>query len=190
MRLIAQKAHTPILREKTSQKLIELLRLIKPKKVLEIGTAVGYSALLFLINSTAEVCTVDINEKSQNQAKEVIAALGYEKRITFLLGDAAEIIPKSAGKYDFIFLDGCKSQYPLLLPYLVEMLNYGGALVADNVLYMGLTKRAHTLPNNHKHITIAKNLALFLKMLEEEKRLETCLFEIEEGLTFSQKICD
>lgn len=188
MRQRAKQNHIPVLREKTEQKLLEILALIKPEKVLEIGTAIGYSTLLFLANSNAKVYTIDLSEKSQREAEEAAVRLGYGDRATFLLGDAAEIIPKSAGKYDLIFLDGAKSQYPLLLPYLAQMLNVGGALVADNIFYMGLTKRAHLLPNNHKHITIARNLAAFLQMLERDERLKTNLFDIEEGLSFSLKI--
>ncbi len=190
MRQRAEQNHTPILREKTQEKLIELVRQIKPQKVLEIGTAIGYSALLFLSNSGAHVYSVDINEQSQAQAKEVINRLGYGGRATFLLGDAAEIIPKSLGKYDTVFLDGAKSQYYLLLPYLIDMLTVGGALIADNVLYMGLTRQAHLLPNSHKHITIARNLAAFLKALEEDERLQTRIYDIEEGLSCSIKIKD
>lgn len=175
------------MRPQTAKILKDLVQQRQPQTVLEIGTAWGYSTLIFLLFSNATVNTIDISSSAQEQARANIVDCEVEtKRVNFFCGDSAEIIPLVGGKYDFILLDGAKSQYSALLPYLIDLLSKDGILFADNVLFMGLTKRADSLPNNHKHITIARNMAKFLKEITSQTELDTTILDVEDGVSISR----
>ena len=126
-------------------------------------------------------------EKRIPLAKENFAKAGKENKITLLEGDAIEILSGLEGTYDFIFMDGPKGQYEVFLPYLTDLLEVGGTLVCDNVLYKGLVEN---VPENkrHKHITVARNMNAFLHDITTNPRYQTELFRIGDGVTISKKL--
>ena len=185
----ALESGVPIMREHSLNILKSLVAVKQPKCILEIGTAVGYSGLNMLNCCPVKTTLVTI-EKDKNSyfiAQSNFSKLGYEKQVKLINGDALEELPKIKGKFDFIFLDGAKSQYVKSLPYLVKMLNKGGVLVADNVLFMGMVNGK--VPVKKSKSTIVRNLKLYLNELNTTYKevLSTQLIDIEDGLTISVK---
>lgn len=173
----------PIVREKTEKLLIEKVKEIKPKRILEIGTAVGYSGTLMLKNSNALLTTLELDEERFLIAKEKFKEFEVDNRVKQVLGDAKEYLKNTNEKFDLIFLDGPKSHYVEYLPYLIEMLNEGGAIFADNVLFRNLVLSNEEPPKKYR--TIVRNLRKFLEELEKNENLCTKIYEIEDGISFS-----
>lgn len=170
----------PIVRPKTSEILIEKIKEINPKNILEIGTAIGYSGLLMLNNSSANLVTLEKDEKMFNLAIQNFEKEGVSDRVNMILGDCKDYIEKEVGKFDFIFLDGPKSHYVEYLPHLVKMLNKGGMIFCDNVLFQGLVKCENKPPKKFR--TIVNNLRKFLEIVENDKMLNSQVLDIEDGV--------
>lgn len=176
----------PIIREKGAQVLVKLVSENKPKKILEIGTAIGYSGSLMLLNSDATLVTLELNEESAKIARENFEKLGLSNRVKVVVGDAKESIQKLNEKFDFIFLDGPKGQYINYLPILLQLLNVGGLLVADNVHYHGLVLK-EGVPEK-KHRTIVNNLRKYLQSVTSDDTLETEVLPFADGISISRKV--
>ena len=135
----AMETQVPVIRRSMQSLLKFLLALSKPKNILEVGTAVGFSALFMCEYGTEDchVTTIEKYEKRILQARENFKKYGGEDRITLLEGDAAEVLKKLAGPFDMIFMDAAKGQYIFFLPEVLRLLAPGGILVSDNVLQDG-----------------------------------------------------
>lgn len=190
LRSFAKANFVPIMKPDMEKTFIELIDKTQPKSILEIGTAIGYSGTIMLLTAkNARLNTIEFDEARIKMAKENFLRAGVDSRVNVFQGDAKEIVRELTGEYDFIFMDGPKGQYIEFLPYLLDVLTVGGTLLCDNVGYMGLTQRAATLPNNHKHITIARNMARFLTEITSRADLETSVFfEIGDGISVSRKL--
>jgi len=190
LRSEAKENFVPVLKNDTEDKLIETLVEYNPSKILEIGTAIGFSGIIMLsICPLATLNTIEFDENRANEAKRNFIKTGVSDRANIFIGDAKDIVPKLTGEYDFIFMDGPKGQYVDFLPYLLKVLRIGGVLFCDNVGYMGLTKIANELPKRHKHITIAKNLSRFVKEITARKDLKSEIFyEIGDGISITEKL--
>lgn len=175
----------PIIRERGAQVLVDLVKENKPKKILEIGTAIGYSGSLMLLNSSATLITLEINEESALIARENFKKLGLENRVEVVVGDAKESIAKLTEKFDFIFLDGPKGQYIHYLDALLDLLNNGGLLVADNVHYHGLVLK-EGVPEK-KHRTIVNNLRKYLQRVTSDDKLKTEVLPFADGIAITRK---
>lgn len=183
----ARENYIPVMLDDTKKLLQQLTAENQPKKILEIGTAIGYSGIVMLTSSPeAQLNTIEMDEKSAEMARQNFIQAGVYDRVNLFVGDAKEIVTQLTGKYDFIFLDGPKGQYDCFLPYLIDVLEVGGLLVCDNVLYKGLVE--HVPEHRHKHITIARNLNRFLDDLNNDNRLTTRLHRIGDGVTVSRRI--
>lgn len=176
----------PIIREKGAQVLVKLVSENQPKKILEIGTAIGYSGSLMLLNSQATLVTLELNKESAKIAQENFEKLGLSNRVKVIVGDAKESIQKLDEKFDFIFLDGPKGQYINYLPTLLQLLNVGGLLVADNVHYHGLVLK-EGVPEK-KHRTIVNNLRKYLQSVTSDDTLETEVLPFADGIAISRKV--
>ena len=141
----AKASNIPIIRTETQTLLRMLLALKKPQQILEIGTAVGFSALLMLeaAESDVHITTIENYEKRIPKARENFARSGHESCFSLLEGDAKDILPRLDGPYDFIFMDAAKGQYPFFLEDAVRLLAPGGVLVTDNVLQDGDVIESH-----------------------------------------------
>lgn len=178
--------NVPILRPRTSEILMEKIRETKPKDILEIGTAVGYSGIMMLSQyENSNLITIEKNEESSKIAQRNFEEVGYADRVKILLGDCIDILPTINKKFDFIFLDGPKGQYIKYLPYLLEMLNIDGILFSDNVLYRGMVNGK--IPVDKKKKTLVKNLRLFLEEVEKNEELENETLDIEDGISICKK---
>ena len=182
----ALEEHIPIIMDDTLEVIEKYLNNKKPKKFLEIGTAVGYSAICFT-QFLAEGGTIDTIEREHErviEAKENIKKVGVEEKIKIYEGDAVEILPTLENKYDVIFIDAAKGKYPFFLKEALRMLNTNGIIFADNILYKGYVMSDY---NKHKQRTAVRNLREYIKEVEENPELETKILEVGDGLAISKK---
>ena len=182
----ALDAYVPIVRREMQSFLKVLLAIQRPMRILEVGTAVGFSTLLFCEYAPegAHVTTIEQYEKRIPIAKENFRRAGREEQITFLEGDAAEILAGLTGTYDFIFMDAAKGQYIHFLPDVMRLLEVGGVLVSDNVLQDGDIIESHYAVERRNR-TIYKRMREYLYELKHEERLTTAIVPIGDGATVS-----
>ena len=181
----ALSEHIPILMDDTLEVIDKILKDIKPKKMLEIGTAVGYSAMCFS-NYLDEGGTIDTIERDHDrveEAKENIKKVGVEDKINILEGDAVEILPTLNNKYDAVFIDAAKGKYPFFLEQSKRMLNKNGIIFADNILYKGYVMSDY---NKHKQRTAVRNLREYIKEVTEDENCKTEILEVGDGLAISR----
>ncbi len=184
----ARERYIPVMLDETKELLFEVVQKRQPRRILEIGTAIGYSGIVMLSAAPdALLNTVEMSETAVAVAKANFAEWGMSKRVNIFVGDARQIVPQLTGSYDLVFLDGPKGQYEVFLPYLTELLTVGGTLVCDNVLYKGLVEH---VPENkrHKHITVARNMHAFLEDITANSHYSTQLYRIGDGVTVSTKL--
>lgn len=186
IRRFAKENFIPIVREKTSKILIEKVKEINPKNILEIGTAIGYSGMLMLENSEAFLTTLEINENRKNIALKNFNSAGFQNRVNLVFGDCKTFIESEKEVFDFIFLDGPKGQYVKYLPHLINMLSRKGLMFCDNVLFEGLVQNYDAIIPK-KHRTIVNNLRKFLKIVSEDKNLECEILDVEDGICLIKK---
>ena len=184
----ARERYIPVMLDDTKELLYQTVKERQPRRILEIGTAIGYSGIVMLsASSGATLNTIEFNESTAEMAKRNFAEFGLSNRVNIFVGDAREIVPILTGSYDFIFLDGPKGQYETFFPYLTDLLEVGGTLVCDNVLYKGLVEHVPD-DKRHKHITVARNMRAFLDDITTSDRYDTKLHRIGDGVTVSVKI--
>ncbi len=186
---IKQKAledHIPIIMDDTLEVVSKILEEAKPKRILEIGTAVGYSAIRFskYLSEDGYIDTIERDEERIKEAKQNIADLKLEQKIHLYEGDALEILPTLTGPYDVAFIDAAKGKYPIFLAETLRMLGKNGIIVADNVLYKGYVMSDY---NKHKQRTAVRGLREFLKSLQENENLTTEILEVGDGLAISRR---
>ncbi len=182
----ALEDHIPIIMDDTLEVVGKILEKIKPKKILEIGTAVGYSAIRFseYLNENGYIDTIERDEERVKEAKQNIKDLGLDEKIHIFEGDALEILPTLAGPYDVVFIDAAKGKYPIFLSEALRMLANNGIIIADNILYKGYVMSDY---NKHKQRTAVRGLREFLKNLNENENLTTEIIEVGDGLAISRK---
>jgi len=183
----ALENHVPIIRPLSREILAKEVAAKNPSKILEIGTAIGFSGCLMLNSApNSTLTTIEIDAKSFEVAKRNFAEAGLTNRVKQILGDASEVVKTLEGKFDFIFLDGPKSQYVKQLPYLVNLLSVGGVLLADNVLFMGQV--LSDIYPKHKHRRMILKLRQFIRDIQSDKRLTSEIIDVEDGLLLAKKI--
>lgn len=177
----------PVLRDKSFELLLKIVKEKSPKTILEIGVNEGLSGIAMLqAAQNAHLTGIEIDEEKVIKARENYRIFGVESRAKIFLGDASEIIPMLGGKYDFIFLDGPKGHYAEYADNLIAALNIGGTLFADNVLYRGYVGKEKKAP--HRHATIKHSMEKFLDKITSDKRLKTVICDMEDGVSITEKI--
>lgn len=186
LRKEAVDAGVPVIRRDMQSFLRTYLTITKPTAILEIGTAVGFSAILMAVYGSpeAEITTIEDYGKRIPVAKENFRRAGVEDRIRLLEGDAAEILPSLAGPYDLIFLDAAKGQYIRFLPEILRLMRPGSVLIADNVLQDGDIVESHYIVERRNR-TIYRRMREFLRALEDNEELETCVLPVGDGISMS-----
>ena len=181
----ARADRVPIIRQETGSLLKVLLKMNKPQRILEIGTAVAYSAILMseCLEPGATITTVEKYEKRIPIARENIRRAGKEDCITLIEGDALEVMASLEPEYDFIFMDAAKGQYIHFLPEVLRLLKKGGLLVSDNVLE---SRFAVTRRNR----TIYSRMRDYLWQLKHMKEFETAVLTVGDGVTISTKLTE
>lgn len=183
----ALEEHIPIIMDDTLKVLESILREVKPKRILEIGTAVGYSAICFseFLDAEGIIDTIERDEARANEAKENVKKVGVEDKINIFVGDAVEILPKFNNKYDIVFIDAAKGKYPFFLEQAIRLITDKGIIVADNILYKGYVMSDY---NKHKQRTAVRNLREYIKEIQENPEFNTEILEVGDGLSISRKI--
>lgn len=182
----ARRDFVPIIRREMQSFLKVLLSLKEPKRILEVGTAVGFSTLLFCEYGPegVHVDTIEKYEKRIPIAKENFRRAGREADITLYEGDAAEILKELSGPYDFIFMDAAKGQYIHFLPQVQRLLAPGGVLVSDNVLQDGDLIESHYAVERRNR-TIHKRMREYLYELKHSNAFLTSILPLGDGVTVS-----
>ncbi len=181
----ALENHIPIIMDDTLEVIAKILIEKKPKRILEIGAAVGYSAMCFskYLAEDGLIDTIERDEKRIEEAKQNFKKVEVENKINLYEGDAVEILPTLNEKYDVVFIDAAKGKYPFFLKEALRMLKQDGIIFADNILYKGYVMSDY---NKHKQRTAVRNLREYIKETTDNPNLETEILEVGDGLSISK----
>ena len=179
---IKQKAleeHIPIIMDDTLEVIEKQLKEKPPKRILEIGAAVGYSAMCFseFLADGGKIDTIERDEERIKEAKINFKNVEVEEKIKLYEGDAVEILPTLNEKYDMVFIDAAKGKYPFFLKEALRMINENGIIFAGYVM---------SDYNKHKQRTAVRNLREYIKEVSENPNLETEILEVGDGLAISR----
>lgn len=184
----ALETFVPIIRKETQSFLKVLLMMKKPLKILEVGTAVGFSAILMseYMPSEGHITTIENYEKRIPIARENFKRAGYENKITLIQGDALEVMKELEGPYDMIFMDAAKGQYIHYLPEALRLLTKDGVLVSDNVLQDGdIIESRFAVERRNR--TIHSRMREYLYELKHHEQLQTSIIPLGDGVALSIK---
>lgn len=185
----AIETYVPIIRQETQSLLKVLISMKSPERILEVGTAVGFSAILMAEYSgnNTDITTIEKFEKRIPIARSNFKRAGMENRITLLEGDALEVLKTLDTEYDFIFMDAAKGQYINFLPEVKRLLKAGGVLVSDNVLQDGdIIQSRYAVTRRNR--TIHGRMREYLYELTHDADLQTTILPIGDGVTISIKL--
>ena len=186
----AKENKVPIINENGRKVFIEIIKKYKPQRVLEIGTAIGYSALLttYYGAENAKIISLELDEERAKQAQDFINQSAYREQIKIILGDAAKNIEKldKNYKYDMVFIDAAKGQYPDYLQKVLPLLADDGIILADNVLFRGYVMSEEKPPRRYK--TIVKRLREYIAMVSDTDKFTTEIFENGDGLALTKRL--
>ena len=177
--------HIPIIMDDTLEIIDKILIQKKPNHILEIGTAVGYSAICFskYLNENGTIDTIERDAKRAEDARKNIKRAEVENKINIIEGDAVEILPTLNKKYDVVFIDAAKGKYPFFLEQAIRMISDEEIILADNILYKGYVLSDY---NKHKQRTAVRNLREYIKEVTENENMETEILEVGDGLAISK----
>ena len=177
--------HVPILQDVSLDFIKVILDLKRPNKILEIGTAVGYSAINFseyLTGKNAIIKSIEIKEEMYNIATKNIADMELSKKIEVINADATKYLKTMDDEFDVIFIDAAKGQYLVFLEEAIRMAKNGAVIIADNVYFKG---RVLSDYNEHRHRTATNRLRQYLAIINEDKRLHSTVLNIGDGVAVS-----
>ncbi|MCR4599014.1 MAG: O-methyltransferase [Acetatifactor sp.] len=179
----------PIIRKPLQSFFRFLLRYVKPKSILEVGTAIGFSAILMseYAPKDCKITTIEKYEKRIPVAKENFKKYGKEEQIELLEGDATQILKELTGPYDLIFMDAAKGQYLAFMPDVLRLLAPGGILLSDNVLQDGDVIESRFALERRKRTTHAR-MREYLYELKHTEGLETVILPVGDGITLTTKL--
>ncbi len=184
----AREKHVPIMEQTSLDVMLQLLTFLKPGRILEIGAAIGYSAIRMAerLPDTA-ILTVERDETRYNEAIANIEKAGYSDRITVLFGDAFELADelKSYGSYQALFIDAAKGQYQRFFDEFYDQLEKGGVVFSDNILFRGMV--AEERIEEKRFRSMVKKLRLYNEFLISHPELDTTIYPIGDGLAVSQR---
>ena len=181
----ALKNHVPIIEDDSLEYISNILKEKRPNKILEIGTAVGYSAINFskyLVGENAKVLTIEIKEQMYEKAIQNITLMGLQDKIEVINADATKYLKNINEQFDVVFIDAAKGQYLVFLEEAIRLCKIGGIIIADNMLYRGRTLSDY---NEHKHRTATNRLREYLVQMKEDERLDSTLIKVGDGLAIS-----
>lgn len=186
--IYAKENFIPIIRPKSRQILMDEVKKASPSKILEIGSAIGYSGLCMLFASSASLVTIEKDEERTAMARQNFERYNVTERVQLINDDALKVLTNLAeegSQFDFVFLDGPKGQYHKYLPLISKLLVKGGTLFADNVSVMGLVDS--TEPIAHKHRTMVVNMRKFLSDVSSSTQFESQILKVEDGILIAKR---
>ncbi len=184
----AEVHQVPIVQPETAQLLSVLCAVKRPLRILEVGCAIGYSAILMseFLENGGTITTLEWDADTAEIARENIKRAGLSDVINVICNDAKEVIPTLTAEYDIVFLDGPKAHYIYMLNDCIRLLKKGGLLIADNVLYKGMTADdEHVI---RRKITIVKRLRWFISAQMQRSELRTVVLPLGDGVTVGVKL--
>jgi predicted O-methyltransferase YrrM len=183
----AKSNSVPIIQKEVGKFLELMINIKKPVKILELGTAIGYSAILMhsCCNGSNTITTIERSNDMVNIARENINKYGYKDKIEVLEGDCLEILEKLQDKYDFIFMDAGKGHYNHFLPHCLRLLKNDGIIVADNVLFKGMVASKDLLVR--RKITIVKRMKTYLDMVSSNEEFITSVIPMGDGIAVTTR---
>lgn len=183
----AQEHTVPIIKHEMEQFLQFIITLHKPKRILEIGTAIGYSSIIMAgASREVEITTLEKSERMIERAKENFTTFAIDDRVTLIEGDAVETLKSLSEPFDMVFMDAAKGQYMNFYDDSVRLLNSGGLLIADNILQDGLiAKSRFAIPRRQR--TIHGRMREFISMMSNHPDFTTTVLPIADGATVSLK---
>ena len=189
MKQYAIENHVPILQDVSLDLILLVLKLKRPNSILEVGTAIGYSAINFskyLNGENSHILTVEKSEDMYKEAIKNIKNVGLEEKITVINADATEYLPTldEKDKYDVVFIDAAKGQYLVFLENALRVIKKGGIIIADNVYFKGRVLSGY---NEHRHRTATNRLRKYLELVTDDETLDTTVFNIGDGVAISIK---
>lgn len=180
----AAENHVPVVSPEVGQLLTTMVAFKKPQRILEIGTAIGYSALLMSESAPdAEIVTLELRDSWADLAECNFSRAGKTEQIHVIRGNAVETLKTLEPSFDFIFIDAAKGQYPEFLQSAMRLLAPEGILFSDNVLYRGMVASRQLLIR--RKITIVKRLHKYLKLITADERLKTTVLSVGDGVAIS-----
>lgn len=184
IKLDARENRVPILQDASLAYIKTILEIKKPKSILEVGTAVGYSALEFSkhLKEGGKITTIELNEEMYNTANKNIRELKMENTIKTINSDAYEYMKTLDEKFDVVFIDAAKGQYMKYLEQALRLTSPGSIIIADNVLLRGMVLGDYT---EHKHRTAVKRLREYIKEVTTNPNLESCIVDVGDGVAVS-----
>lgn len=181
----ANEYNVPIIQKEGAQFLKTIVAIKKPKKVLELGTAIGYSALTIYQSNKCKITTIDRSADMVAKARENIEKAGAQNDITVIEGDVLEVVKGLDEKFDLIFMDAGKGHYNHLLDDILRLLSEDGVIVADNVLFRGMVANDDLVIR--RKITIVKRMRAYLEMINDRKELVTSIIPMGDGIALTTR---
>lgn len=184
----ALKNHVPILQDKSLELIEVILNIKKPNKILEIGTAVGYSAIKFsqyLKGDNSKIKTIEISDKMYEIACKNINEMGLQEKIEIVHADATKYlyeIDENNEKFDVIFIDAAKGQYLVFLENAIRLANKDAVIIADNVYFKGRVLSGY---NEHRHRTATNRLREYIRLIQDDDRLNSTVLDVGDGVAIS-----
>ncbi|WP_129597695.1 O-methyltransferase [Anaerophilus nitritogenes] len=186
MEEFAEIHHVPIVHPEVAQLLKVMTKINKTKSILEVGTAIGYSAMIFTnAMEDGKLISIEKREDMVDLARKNIQRAGLSSKIEVIQGNAEDVLPTLEGKFDLVFLDAAKGQYMKFLSSTIDQLKPGGVLISDNVLYKGMTASDEYVIR--RKITIVKRMRKYLDYLMKHSQLTTSILPIGDGVAISYK---
>lgn len=186
MRRFAEEEEVPIIDRQVENYLAFFLSVLKPRTILELGTAIGYSASVMARATNAVITTVELDSVRAINARTHLQNQHLEDRVDLIVGDAAEFITKDLGSYDFIFIDAAKGQYEVYLKECLRLLNEDGVICMDNVLFHGML--ASKALFKRRKITIVKRLKRMLHTVFQSDELSVNLLPVGDGVLMIRRL--
>lgn len=185
LRQEAEEAHVPIILRDTETFLLNLMRIKQPRSVLEIGTAVGYSAsCMAAVCPQCRVTSIEADEETAQTAKDNIEKLGFSERIRVMTGPGQEVLDQLSGPYDLVFIDAAKSHYRTFWDKALPLCSAGAVIICDNVLMKAMTVSDEYDPKR-KYKTSIRKMREFLLYISASEQADTSILPVGDGISFS-----
>lgn len=183
MEKYARENKVPVIHKEVKAFIEVLLKISKPERILEIGSAIGYSALVMAEASDACITTIERDPQMFNIAADNIEKAGKKERIKIIGQDALQVLPYLKNSYDFMFMDAAKGSYREFYDYGINLVRKGGIILCDNILYKGMTALGDDV--GQKQRTIVNKMRDFVEMLFSDERIDNCIIPIGDGMCLS-----
>ena len=187
LEVFAKENGVPIAQKETIKCLEFMVSMKKPLRILELGTAIGYSAIIMhdAAGTNPHITTIERSEEMINYAKENIKSFGLEDKIVIKEGDCLEILEKLQEPYDLIFMDAGKGHYNHFLPHCLRLLKDDGVIIADNVLFRGMVASDELV--KRRKITIVKRMRTYLELVSQDESLITSVIPMGDGIAITRR---